>query len=227
MPTWYIKGEAGKALDATLRTLETLRVSSCVLKFQSLASDTLAWTAAADNATGTGTIVPEVGQVVELWLDSVRKFKGWAVMPRIGMNSVAVTVEGPWWWMSRIMLTQDQTDAVGSNVERPSMILAGATPTSYLGLSANIATIIGRAITNGCPFALDTNKIATTYDVPRITLANMDCGSALAELMRWVPDAVAWFDYTAASSATDFRAITGAVTLKHDEHACDPVLDVQ
>jgi len=193
--SWTIKGEAGQPLDATARSLESLRINACNLRFSSLASDVLQWTAVTDNATGAGTIIPAAGQIVELWDGAVRKFKGHATAPRIGIKSVTITVEGPWWWMSRIPLTQDQTDLTAGVAERTSFIFKGSTPTTFRSLAYMIATLLDRAIANGVPMA-NTGTIATTFDVCNITLANMDCGSALAELMRWCPDAVAWFDYS-------------------------------
>ena len=193
--SWTIKGEALQPLDATLRSLDSLRIESCSLKFSSLASDTLVWTARTDNATGAGTIIPAAGQVVELWNGSTRKFKGWATAPRIGMKSVTVTIEGPWWWMTRINLTQQQVDGTAATLERPAFHFATG------NLATSITALLDRATTDlGCPFA--RGVVATMYDVPAITLANMDCASALAELLRWVPDAVAWFNYTASVSTT-------------------------
>lgn len=200
MSTWYIKGETGKTLDATLRTFESLNLSSVVLRFQSMASDTLCWTAPTENATAAGTIVPDLGQVVELWKDGVRKFKGHAVAPRIGMQHIEVTIEGPWWWMTRIPIQDPPADGASALTNQPAMVFQGASPTSYLNLTDNLEALHARATSYGVPMALGT--FATTFGVPKITLDNMDCASALAELLRWAPDAVVWFDYTATSSAT-------------------------
>lgn len=192
--SWQIKGEAGKNLDATPRRVPDLRIAGVTLKFSSLAGDQLTWTASTDNATGAGTIVPDAGQVVELWHDGVRKFRGHATSPRIGLKSIQVTVEGPWWWMTRIQLTEFNGSCTVPENERPCYVF----PTQDLATS--VAALITRAIANGVPVTLGT--IAAMYAVPKITLSNMDCGSALAEILRWVPDAVAWFDYTATDSAT-------------------------
>ena len=88
---WYLKGEAGKTLDATARLLSALNITSCVLTFQSLAGDSLTWTAATADATGAGTIVPDVGQVVELYWNSTRKFRGHVTAPRMGSKQITIT----------------------------------------------------------------------------------------------------------------------------------------
>lgn len=186
--SWTIKGASGASLDATSRTLEELQISSGKLDFQSLAMDSLTWTAAIADATGSGTIVPDLGQVVELYSGSTRKFKGHVTAVRAGLRQMQVTVAGPWWWMDRTPLTQNQTDATGGTADRASYVF----PTG--NLTTMLTNLINRAIANGVPMALGT--IATTYSVPKISLNNMTCAAALAELMRWVPDAVAWFDYS-------------------------------
>jgi len=56
---------------------------------------------------------------------------------------------------------------------------------------------IGRMITLGCPLQL--GSIDDTFDIPAISLPNMSCADALSEVLRWVPDAVVWFDYSVAT----------------------------
>ncbi|MEI6674274.1 MAG: hypothetical protein WCO57_03755 [Verrucomicrobiota bacterium] len=111
---WLLKGESSKTLDATSRSLASLNLSSAVLKFQSLANDTFTWTADTTAATGAGTIIPDFGQVVELYWDSTRKFRGHVTSVKVGMRQIAVEISGPWWWMERTNLTEVQTDATGA-----------------------------------------------------------------------------------------------------------------
>lgn len=188
---WEIKGEAGKNLDATLRSFEDLNITAASLKFQSLAEDTFTWTAGTTSAAGGGTTVPEVGQVVSLFLDGNRKFRGHVMRPRRTAKGVTVTVQGPWWWMQRIYLTQNQTDANGVTDERVQYIF----PTG--NLRTNIIALLDRAIANGVPMLRGTGtQIAEMYDFTKTTLSNMTVAAALAKMLAKVPDAVAWFDYT-------------------------------
>ena len=186
--SWSLKGQTGRALDATSRSLDDLNIHSCSMEFASLAPDALTWEAIATNSAGGGTIVPDVGQIVELYWNATRKFRGHVTIPSLGIQSVGVTVEGPWFWLTRTPLTSAQTDATGTSSERPSYVFRKQ------NLATSIAALIDRAIANGCP--ITRGQISPMYAVPRITLAEMDCGTALAELMRWCPDAVAWFDYS-------------------------------
>jgi hypothetical protein len=186
--SWFIKGEAGRTLDATLRELSSLNIDSAQLVFQSLSEDSFTWSAATLDATGAGTIVPDYGQIVELWLDGVRKFRGHVTKPRVSSKRITVRAEGAWWWLTRTPLTSDQIDGGGVTAERVNYVF----PTG--AHNTKVSTLISRAITNGTPMRLGT--VAAMYDTPNMSLAEMNCAQALAELMAWVPDAVAWFDYS-------------------------------
>lgn len=187
---WQIKGQAGKALDTTPRSFETLRIDAAQLRFQSLAPDTLTWTAATDNATGAGTTVPEAGQVVELFLDGSRKFYGHAMRPQIGPKSVTVEIQGPWWWMQQIYLTNQALS--GSADDRAQYVFG----TGDIGLM--IRQLIDRGIGNGVPM-IRGGSFPEMYDFTRVTLSNMTIADALAKMLARVPDSVAWFNYTAAT----------------------------
>ena len=189
--SWYLKGEVGKTLDATLRELSMLNINSCEVTFESLASDRLQWTAQTTDATGAGTIVPDVGQLVELWKDGVRKFRGHVLAPRVASKSITVTAEGPWWWMTRIPLTSNQVDGNGGTAERVNFVF----PTG--SHKTKVESLINRAIVNGVPMRLGT--VDATFDTPNMSLAEQNCGQALAELLAWLPDAVAWFDHSDTS----------------------------
>jgi hypothetical protein len=184
------RGESGKTLGTADRAAEDLNITDWKLTFSNLADDTLSWTAKTRNATGAGTIVPDPGQVVELWEGGVRKFKGWAAFPKAGLDSVQVQARGPWWFLQREPLTSILEDGTGATGERTSFVF----PTQ--SLRASIIDLLNRAIALGVPMSLGT--IATMYAVPKISLSNMTFGAALAELLRWCPDCVAWFDYSVA-----------------------------
>ena len=195
--SYLINGAAGKTLDATARTPASLLIESCSLKFASLADDELTWTAGASDSKGTGTIIPDAGQVVELWVGGARKFRGWAVAPKTGIKTVQVTVTGPWWWLRQIPISSVQTDATAATADRTSYIF----PTQ--SLKTSITALLTRAALQSRDNPADAatakftvGTIATMFSVPKITLSNMDFGSALAELMRWCPDAVCWVDYS-------------------------------
>lgn len=196
MPTDYIiKGEAGKTLDATDRLLgaDLLGVNAS-LRFENLGPDVLSWTARTESIDAGETIIPDVGQRVELWSSSglVRYFRGWVTQARATNYGVQVVVEGPWQWLEKIDITSDLTSVTTDT--RPTIIFNEATVTS------NITALLNRAIALGAPIAIGT--IASTFTIPKLQLSMMTCADVLAELMRWVPDCVGWWDYNGSGTPT-------------------------
>lgn len=202
-----INGESGKSLNATVRSPQSLLIDSWALTHESLAEDTFTWTAKLDAPDGSGTIIPDPGQIVEVFQDGVRRFRGHAALPRYSLDSVTVQVNGPWWWMQRVPISSPQTDGVGATEDRTTFVF----PTQSIRTS--IITLIDRAVALGIPISRGT--VSSAYSVPKVTLSNMTFGAALAELMRWMPDAVAWFDYTGSTPALNVtrRADMTALTL--------------
>lgn len=190
--SWTIKGESGAALDATVRALDAVNFQAARLTLTSLDTDKFEWKAATLNATGAGTTVPDLAQLVEVYESGVRRFRGHVTAPRIGIDSVQVICEGAWWWMDRIALTSSQTDETGATGERVSYVF----PTQ--DLKTSIEALIDRAIANGVPIIRGT--VAAMFVFPRITLSEMSCAQALAQLLSIVPDAVAHFDYSGAGN---------------------------
>lgn len=203
--SWVIKGQAGKALNATERAPEALLIEQLTVKFTSLAIDTMTWSSATENIAAGGTIIPEYGQRVELYWNDVRKFRGDVTGIKVQMDRVVVTVSGPQWWMQQTPLTSVIADGAGTESERVSLAF------KTQGLATSIRALILRAKELGCP--IDIGNIATMYRVPRITLDDTDCLSALASLMRWCPDAVAWVDYSAEIPKMHFTRRGAATAL--------------
>lgn len=191
---WTIQGEAGKALDATVRTLEAVGIDSARLDRRSVDSDELALTISPQDVTAA--TIPELGQTITIFRNAARFFHGHVTgNPASISNSsqtVNVIVSGPWWWLDRINLTSVKTDDTGLTAERLSYVFG--TAASGINLKTAIEALMDRAIALGAPFQRGT--VATFFDVPRITLNQSSCAQALAELIRLVPDTMTWFDYT-------------------------------
>lgn len=187
---WEIKGDAGKALDDTRRTIPELNIENHSLVFQNLADDKFTWSAKTTSAAGAGTIIPEAGQWVSVWNDTDRIFRGHCAKPMVGLDSVTVEILGPWWWMQRINLSGSIADSTGTSSDRTSYVF----PTQ--GLKTSLIDLIDRMIAKGVPIARGT--IHDMFTIPKVTLSNVTFATALAELLRWCPDAVVWFDYSVA-----------------------------
>jgi hypothetical protein len=150
--------------------------------------DILEWDAATTDATGAGALMPSHGQIIELYRDSTRLFRGHAIRSKLGMSNITVEVKGPWWWMEQLMIESSQTDQTGVTKTRPSYVF----PTQNVRTS--LITLVNLMIASGVPIQLGT--IDTMYSFPRITLAETSYAQAITELMSTHPDAVLWFDYS-------------------------------
>jgi len=202
MPRYLIYGQTGKTLGATYYQLGTeLKAVQASFRRENLGMDRLTWTTRTVDLEAGETIMPDVGQIVELHYDSgsgpyTRLFRGWVTEARHRSYGTTVVVDGPWSWLRRMDATSDIT--LGVSDKRPTMIFnSGAVAT-------HLATVINRAISEGAPLALGT--IGTTYSIPKLQLSQMSYADVIAELLRWVPDAVAWWDYqTNPTGAPIFR----------------------
>jgi len=192
---YIIKGEAGKTLDATARLLgaDLLGVNAS-LRFENLAADELSWTCRTESIDAGETILPDVGQRVELWdsTDATRYFRGWVTQARATNYGVQVVAQGPWMWLEKIDVTTSLTSV--STDTRPTIIFNEASA------STNITALLNRAIALGAPIAVGT--IASTFTIPKLQLSMMTCADVLAELMRWVPDCVGWWNYSGSGTPT-------------------------
>jgi hypothetical protein len=195
MTDYIIKGEAGKTLNATDRLLGAdLLAVNASLRFENLGPDVLTWTCRTESINAGETIIPDVGQRVELWSAGglARYFRGWVTQARATNYGVQVVVEGPWQWLQKIDITTELTSV--STQERPTIIFSEATVT------ANITALLNRAIALNAPIAIGT--IVSTFTIPKLQLSMMTCADVLAELMRWVPDCVGWWDYNGSDTPT-------------------------
>ena len=196
MTDYIIKGEAGKTLNATDRFLGAdLLAVNASLRFENLGPDVLTWTCRTESITAGETIIPDVGQRVELWdsAGATRYFRGWVTQARATNYGVQVVIEGPWQFLRKIDITTQLSNSVNTDF-RPTIIFNEAT------VKADIEALLARAIALGAPIAVGT--IATTFTIPKLQLSMMTCADVLAELMRWVPDSIGWWDYSGSGTPT-------------------------
>ena len=193
---YVIKGESGKTLNASDHLLGTdLKAVNASLRFENLGPDVLQWTCRTEDLDAGDSIIPDVGQRVELWIPAVggvpasRQFRGWVTQARVTNYGVQVVAEGPWQFLQKIDITSSVSS--GTNTDfRPTIVFNEST------VKANIEALLNRAIALGAPMIIGT--IATTFTIPKLQLSMMTCADVLAELMRWVPDCVGWWDYSGA-----------------------------
>jgi hypothetical protein len=140
-----------------------------------------------------------------LYRDGVRFFHGNVTnvrsMIRGDSQEHQVTVSGPWWFLEKVPFTSQIEDGTGISAERISFVFGSAS----LGqdLKTSIESVINRSNALGCPIAniAGGSTVTAMQEYPRITLNQSTCGQALAELIRLVPDAMVYFDYSVKPAA--------------------------
>lgn len=189
---WTITGEAGKAVDATARTLPQMQAEGCVVQFASLAEDTLSWEIWLDQLADATGLVPEIGQIITLWRDSTRYFRGHVTgrAPRFssGRMGYSITVSGPWYFLANTSISSTVPDQTTVESERAVYMFDTGSPRTHL------ISLVSRAIELGMPISM--GSIATVFDVPRLSLREMSFAEAISEIMRWVADGLVYFDYS-------------------------------
>jgi hypothetical protein len=203
MPTWTIKGESGKGLDGTVRTIQSLGIEAASVEFATLAEDVFSYTMKTNTAAGAGldgvVRIPTVGQKVELFKDGVRKFSGHATMPEIDLDRITVRVVGPFWWMNQLPVSSEQagdTDPdTGADGVRPTFAFAQGDLRESLRVLNYWAKQAGVPVLHIPPEDVG-DYMKPLYHVPKTTISGRSWGDALAEMIGWCPDCVAWYDHS-------------------------------
>lgn len=189
---WQYQGEAGAALDATMRPMSDLIGPRFV--FPSLGTDELTYSLVLEDlvpSAAEAALIPQDEQAFTVWRDGVRFFTGTVRSVRQSDYTITVKVAGPWWDLEHNPLTTAVTTSGGSaSVRMTYAFAAGASMTTSWG------ALLDRAIATGVPLAKGT--LATTFNYLPVTLNQMSCAGALTELVRLIPDAMTWVDYAPA-----------------------------
>lgn len=202
-PIYEISGEAGKGIDALARPLSALEITGGNFLQNGLDGDELTWQqplARVGTLTPSGASLPTPDQVVELFAGGTKIFRGHVSRVQTSFEEGGasnfngnIRVSGPDWWMSRISLTDALTeDQAGNRSERPVFFFQSS------DVGAMIRDLITRSVALGVPISADTSGIQDCYLVPRLSFASADLWSTLIELIRWVPDALFFYDYSGA-----------------------------
>lgn len=144
------------------------------------------------------------GQQAQITKDGQPWFLGVCTTnPRQGNSakeSITYELQGPWYYLERCMYRQywlnvyDQTSGALTSAERTRVILNKGTGLTHTSTTSQIYSILSHAIANGAPIAIGT--IAGGYDIPWEEVKDMTCADLIIRMLRWMPDAVCWFDYS-------------------------------
>lgn len=184
VPPFYLTGEIGKPISAAPVSLESLNVDNPFLITQFGGDDSLTFYMRKP-ASGPW-IVPEVDQWITL-LDATgrRLFTGTAEREYDHTSGSAagfhVTVTGPWKWLVKTPIQSLVADVDGVVSMRPQATF----PTQALGTS--IVQLFQMARDLGAPLRLA--PLPSWFPVTRMTFPKDKFAEALADILKWVPDA--------------------------------------
>ncbi len=163
-------------------------------------------------------------------MDKVQWFVGIVKgIERMG-SGVAEKIEyrlvGPWWLLENLIFEQiwylavDPSSPTSSIVGgyKSHVILNQGFNGSKLTTGGQIAQAVQWAMDSGCPLQMDTTLVsrldlnggqvfyASDLKLPDIVIPNSEerdvmCAEVIRKMLRWSPDAVAWFDYTQSPPA--------------------------
>jgi hypothetical protein len=191
-PQWTIVGEAGKRLDATSRTFADLNAYGLLIDFPDLAVDTAKFSIRLADLVPSGTeLFPEEGQKVTIYRSGTRFFQGRCTVCEQDNWLIHIVISGVGWDLDQEPFTSVQTDSISATAERLSYAFAAQS------LTTSLSTIIATAATAGVGIAV--GSLATTFSSPQISLKQMSCGQAAADIIRLTPDVMAWIDYSPAT----------------------------
>ncbi|MGF1450257.1 MAG: hypothetical protein ACFB20_12690 [Opitutales bacterium] len=192
------------------------------LRNQSL--DTLRLREPGARVEGEPLFAPE--STVQVFRDGVPFFRGIVVdTPRRGRGGeehADYVLAGPWWHLENLVYQQSWQEAVDINsassalaAQRKSSVILGQDDSGVRQSTGQaIRSVLSFATAQGAPFI--TGVVDGGVSFPPEEARDLSCAEAIQRLLRWTPDVVAWFDYTASPLPVlhlSRRSVMNAVTL--------------
>jgi hypothetical protein len=141
---------------------------------------------------------------VVIYRDSVIWFTGRVTrVPHSGepaAESVAYEFSGPWWYLDNKVYQQQwairNTGEGSTTAQYKSRVILGQALAGTRQTVAQVITeVLNYAIADGVPLAIGT--ISPTLQIPFAERVDITCSEAIRTVLRWIPDCVCWFDYSA------------------------------
>jgi hypothetical protein len=154
------------------------------------------------------------------WSGGMPWFQGLVIqVPRAGSpdsESMSYKIAGPWWYLDNLVFQQPyQNIFLGYAVANdPTTAIYGVASSSHLFLNqAPVSNALQKIntgqqiiealnwalnpfVTSGAPLPFQIGAITPVVDVPIDEVRDITCAEVIHKMLRWTPDAVAWFDYT-------------------------------
>lgn len=200
------------------RTLADWGIESPQLSFVSRATDTLTFRVARlfDAAPLFAT-----GATVEVYYNTDasrrRVFAGRVTpAPRSAGQSDEVhnhLVSGPQWYLENKVY---QEFWAGPGAYKSRVQLTYDAEGEKMSAAATLSAILSYAIDAGAPFAIG-NISAISGNIPSEEVGDRTCAEVIELVLRWYPDAVTWWDYSAATPTFNISTAATAVPADFSE----------
>jgi len=156
-----------------------------------------------------------------------------------GSEAVDYTAKGPWWWLENGVFEQVWQSYSGDPLNplipiySSRLVLGQKTDGNQQTVKEQVVEIIQSGMTNGAPMLVDDSGMPDTQ-TPFMEVREKTYAECVRDMLRWVPDAVTWFDYTTADPTfrCGRRPALAAVTLSVEGSPCEgfqvtPMKDIQ
>ncbi|MDR1303531.1 MAG: hypothetical protein LBJ81_02835 [Puniceicoccales bacterium] len=155
-----------------------------------------------------GDLQFEPGEGVQIFRDSQRWFCGVVTKTPIygsaGEEFRRYELGGPWWYLDNIIYQQlwkepsdwDDADAPLNDVPKSHLILGQGSDGDPISIGEQLGEVIDYAnAAVGYDVIALAEEIELPIYIPFDECKDLSCGEVIRRLLRWVPDAVTYFDY--------------------------------
>lgn len=199
MTTWQIS-TGSQVLPAHI-----WRVSGIQRRRSSQAMDVVTFqvTGPESSLTTTTPFAPLLEVVV--FRDGVRWFVGRITSIRRaaagGAEQLSVELSGPWWYLENLVYQQTWRVFGSGEIHKSHCLLNTFADGTKMGVRLQIADILTWVSTNAvakfglAPFQWDPSEFPDAL-IPVDEVRDITSAEALSKQLRWIPDAVTWWDYS-------------------------------
>jgi|GEM_PF-3920885 len=215
MSTYYIK-----ALEQT-KTPEQWGMDGLTLHLASGSADTLKFSLPCGSMDADASICE--GEIVELWRDEVRIFRGCLMEPAFsfsqGVWRESYTASGPWYDLERIMAQQlwtkvDSDTETEESINQCRILFGVDSDGGDISTGAMIVQLLDNAIERGVQIQRGT--IFSGIEAPSWEETDVTIAEALQSILKWHPSAVCFWDYSPAQPTLHIQLASELATIEQD-----------
>lgn len=162
------------------------------------------------------------GEALSLYKGDDRWFEGVVVSgPRFGSASIEAhdyEIAGLWWFLEQTSFMQDWRAGTGvGTINKNHVILGRDIDNNIISVGEVIAEVLDHAILFGAPFAYDVTELdLLSAKPPTDEPTGLTHGEVIRKMLRWYPDCVTWFDYSAETPVLHFTRRVDATAVQYD-----------